>query len=98
MAVTAPVLLWLWAYGAAFLIRDDRGPGSGPRYSPREHNRAVAKGLLPSWRALGAAVPRYLRRSYHPSQEGSLYLAAQYLATSPATRRAVVRAGRPAAS
>lgn len=53
-----------------------------------EHHRAVRKGLLPTWRELGAAVPRYLRRSYHPSREGSLDRAVDYLRTSPAARAA----------
>ncbi|MDI5970492.1 metal-dependent hydrolase [Streptomyces sp. SL13] len=96
MALTAPVLLWLCVYGTAYLIRNDPQLRGTLRYSLREHNRAIAKGLLPSWRALGSAIPRYLRRSYHPSQEGSLYLAVQYLAKSPAARRATTRAGRPA--
>ena len=47
-------------------------------------------------RKLGAAVPRYLRRSYHPSQEGSLRKAVDYLAQSPAARTAAAVAGRAA--
>jgi predicted metal-dependent hydrolase len=58
------------------------------RYSLAAHNRAVRKGLLPSWRELGAAIPRYLRRSYHPSQEGSWNRALAYLRRSPAARAA----------
>ncbi len=96
MAVTAPVLLYLWAWGAAYLIRHDPWLAGRLRYSLREHKRAVAKGLLPSWRQLGAAVPRYLRRSYHPSQEGSLQRALDYLATSPAARAVAGAVGRAA--
>ncbi len=88
MALTAPVMLWLWIHGAAFLIRGDPRLRGGRRYSLLAHNRAVRKGLLPTWRELAAAVPRYLRRSYHPSQEGSLYAAVHYLAMSPAARGA----------
>ncbi|WP_330177753.1 metal-dependent hydrolase [Streptomyces sp. NBC_01498] len=94
MLVTAPVMLWLWGWGAAYLIRHDPSLGGRSRYSLREHNRAVAKGLLPTWRELGAAVPRYLRRSYHPSHEGSLRRAVDYLAASPAARAAAGAAGR----
>ncbi len=86
MAITAPLLLWLWTYGAAQLIRNDPKLRGALRYSLREHNKVIRKGLLPTWRVLGSAVPRYLRRSYHPSQEGSLYTAVHYLATSPAIR------------
>ncbi|TQK53132.1 hypothetical protein FBY35_3607 [Streptomyces sp. SLBN-118] len=98
MVVTAPVLLWLWAWGTAYLIRHDPQLAGRMRHSLREHNRAVGKGLLPTWRELGAAVPRYLRRSYHPSQEGSLRKAVDYLATSPAARAAAGAVGRAAMS
>ncbi|WP_405600259.1 MULTISPECIES: metal-dependent hydrolase [unclassified Streptomyces] len=98
MAVTAPVMLYLWAWGAAYLIRHDPQLAGRTRHSPAEHNRAVRKGLLPSWRELGAAIPRYLRRSYHPSQEGSLRKAVEYLAQSPAARTAAGAIGRTALS
>ncbi|MFE2744157.1 metal-dependent hydrolase [Streptomyces scopuliridis] len=96
MCVTAPVLLWLWAWGAAYLIRHDPQLAGRLRYSLREHNKAVDKRLLPTWRELGSAIPRYFRRSYHPSQEGSLRKAVDYLATSPAARAAAGAVGRAA--
>ncbi|WP_338698307.1 metal-dependent hydrolase [Streptomyces sp. Q6] len=96
MTVTAPVMLYLWAWGAAYLIRHDPQLAGRARYSLAEHNKAVRKGLLPTWRELGAAVPRYLRRSYHPSQEGSLRKAVEYLAVSPAARAAAGAIGRSA--
>ncbi|MGW2510675.1 metal-dependent hydrolase [Streptomyces scopuliridis] len=96
MCVTAPVLLWLWAWGAAYLIRHDPQLAGRLHYSLREHNKAVDKGLLPTWRELGSAIPRYFRRSYHPSQEGSLRKAVDYLATSPAARAAAGAVGRAA--
>ncbi|AEW95563.1 MULTISPECIES: metal-dependent hydrolase [Streptomycetaceae] len=98
MAVTAPVLLWLWAFGAAYLIRHDPQLRGRLGYTLREHNKAVRKGLLPTWGELGAAIPRYLRRSYHPSQEGSLRNAVAYLATSPAARAAAGAVARAAVS
>lgn len=88
MAVTAPVTLHLWLWGTAYLIRHDPQFAGHLRYSLKEHERAVRKGLLPAWRELGAAIPRYLRRSYHPSQEGSLSRAVEYLKRSPAARAA----------
>ncbi|MEW2525275.1 metal-dependent hydrolase [Streptomyces sp. NPDC047071] len=96
MAVTAPVMLYLWLWGAAYLVRHDPRLAGRLRYSLLAHHRAVRKGLLPPWRQIGAAVPRYLRRSYHPSQEGSLRRAVEYLAWSPAARAAVAAAGRAA--
>ncbi|MEV0260457.1 metal-dependent hydrolase [Streptomyces sp. NPDC050617] len=98
MAVTAPVIAYLWAWGAAYLLRHDPELAGRTRYSLREHNRAVRKGLLPAWRELGSAVPRYFRRSYHPSQEGSLRRAVEYLASSPAARAAAGAVGRAAVS
>ncbi|QHC26497.1 metal-dependent hydrolase [Streptomyces sp. GS7] len=98
MSVTAPVLIYLWTWGASYLLRHDPQLAVRSRYSLREHNRAVHKGLLPSWRELGTAIPRYLRRSYHPSQEGSLRTAVSYLASSPAARAAAGAVGRAALS
>ncbi|MFF3308241.1 hypothetical protein [Streptomyces sp. NPDC002952] len=62
------------------------------RNSLAGHDRAVREGLLPTWRQLGTAVPRYLRRSYHPSREGSPRAAEEHLARSPAAARAIGRA------
>ncbi|MFD8978375.1 metal-dependent hydrolase [Streptomyces sp. NPDC059564] len=98
MLVVAPVLAWLWVWGASYLMRHDPELARRQRYSLRGHNRAVARGLLPAWRELGAAIPRYLRRSYHPSQEGSLRRAVEYLAASPAARAAAGAVGRAAMS
>ncbi|GGX79003.1 metal-dependent hydrolase [Streptomyces fructofermentans] len=98
MAVTAPVMAYLWAWGAAHLMRHDPQLAGGTRYSLGAHNRAVRKGLLPTWKELGSAVPRYLRRSYHPSQEGSMRRAVEYLARSPAARTAAGAIGRAAIS
>lgn len=91
MMVTAPALMWLWVSGATYLVRHDPQLAGKARYTPWGHNKAVKKGLLPTWRALGAAIPRYLRPSYHPSAEGSAEAARAYLATSPAARAAVDR-------
>lgn len=51
-----------------------------------------------TWRELGTAIPRYFRRSYHPSQEGSLRRAVEHLAASPAARAAAGAVGRAAMS
>ncbi|MET8221899.1 hypothetical protein [Streptomyces sp. NPDC005301] len=62
------------------------------RYSLAAHDRAVREGLLPTWRQLGTAVPRYLRRSYHPPRECSPRAEEEHLARSPAAARAIGRA------
>ncbi|WP_030559766.1 metal-dependent hydrolase [Streptomyces aureocirculatus] len=87
---------YLWIWGSTYLIRHDPRLAGQLRLSLGQYNRAVGRGLLPAWRELGAAVPRYLRRSYHPSQEGSLRKAVAYLAQSPAARAAAAVAARAA--
>ncbi|MFC5027304.1 metal-dependent hydrolase [Streptomyces sp. SID13666] len=97
MVIAWPALAYLWVTGARYLMRHDPQLPHG-RYRFRDHRAAAAKGLLPSWAALNMAMPRYLRRSYHPSQEGSLRRAVEYLASSPAARIAAGAIGRAAAS
>jgi uncharacterized protein len=98
MALAWPALVHLWTAGARYLLRHDPSL-AGARYRFRDHRAAARRGLLPTWASLNAAMPRYLRRSYHPSQEGSLRKAVDYLAVSPAARAAADRAaGRAAPS
>lgn len=97
MALAWPTLFYLWVAGARYLLRHDPRLVKGA-YRFRNHRSAARRGLLPSWAALNAAMPRYLRRSYHPSQEGSLTKAIEYLAASPAARAATHAPGRSAAS
>jgi len=98
MALAWPTLVYLWIIGARYLMRHDPQLPEG-RYRLKDHRAAARRGLLPSWMYIHTAMPRYLRRSYHPSQEGSLSKAIAYLAISPAARAATDRpADRPAAS
>jgi predicted metal-dependent hydrolase len=85
MALAWPMLVYLWVSGARFMMRHDPRL-TGARYRFKDHRAAARRGLLPSWASLNAAMPRYLRRSYHPSQEGSMRKAVEYLAISPAAR------------
>ncbi|MEE4541111.1 metal-dependent hydrolase [Streptomyces sp. V4-01] len=85
MALAWPMLVYLWVAGARFMMRHDPQL-TGARYRFKDHGAAARRGLLPSWSSLNAAMPRYLRRSYHPSQEGSMRKAVEYLAISPAAR------------
>lgn len=82
MAMTAPILIYLWLSGVRFFMAADRTVAG--RATWRSFRRAARRGLLPTPRSLLAAVPRYLRTDYHPSQEGSTETALAYLATSPA--------------
>lgn len=70
--------------------------GGGGRAGLRLRDRPAR--LLPTWRELGTAISRYFRQSYHPSQEGSLRRAVEYLAASPAARAAAAAVGRAAMS
>ena len=77
-AVATTMLLWFWFWGAAYLLdADPQRPGG--KYLLSEHNRAVRKGLLPSWRLVAGAIPRYLRPRFHPDREGSIDTALAYL-------------------
>jgi predicted metal-dependent hydrolase len=83
---------------ATFVIRHDLELAGRLRFSLAAHNRAVHKGLLPTSKELGAAVPSYLRRSYHPSQEGSLRRSVEYLVKSPAARTGAGACARAASA
>lgn len=82
MIVTAPVLAYLWFQGVRFFMQAD--PTATREPSWRAFRRAGRRGLVPTASLLLAAVPRYMRRDYHPSQEGSTERALAYLADSPA--------------
>lgn len=82
MLVVAPVMLGLWFRGVRFFMRADRTVTAKPSW--RAFFRAGRRGLIPSTGILFGAVPRFLRRDYHPSQEGSTERALAYLADSPA--------------
>jgi len=97
MALAWPTMFYLWVTGARYLLRRDPQLDRG-RYRFKDHRTAARRGLLPSWPSLHASVPRYLRRSYHPSQEGSLTRAVAYLAVSPAAQGSTGAADRTAAS
>ncbi|MGQ0718041.1 MAG: metal-dependent hydrolase [Pseudonocardiales bacterium] len=90
MLITAPIMLWLWVRGVAFLMRID--PELGGRVKPRwrHYFRASRRRLLPSARQLIWQSLNYTRPSYHPSQEFSTGQAVAYLATSPAATAAAV--------
>lgn len=59
---------------------------------------APLRGVATMWREPGTAISPYFRRSYHPSQEGSLRRAVEYLAASSAVRAPVGAVGRAAMS
>ncbi|MFE7122353.1 metal-dependent hydrolase [Streptomyces sp. NPDC057654] len=84
-ATAFSALVWLWQRGVRFFMTNDPTVLSGDARWKDFFQRARG-GLLPSAGAILGAAPRYLRRSYHPSQEGSTERAVAYLAASPAAR------------
>jgi predicted metal-dependent hydrolase len=79
-----PVLLWLWVRGVRFLMAVD--PYTDRKARWRDWVLAARRDLLPGPVELAREVVPYLRRRYHPSQQGSVEPAIRYLATSPAAR------------
>ena len=88
MAVAGPVLVWLWARGVRYLVAGDPQLGSDVRASWHAAAVAARRGLLPSPGAALRSGLRYVRRDYHPTQEGSTRQAVAYLSISPAARAA----------
>jgi len=71
----------------AFLVGGVRllsaDPATDQRFSFRQWSRSAREGRIPPPWFIWKAMPRYLRRDHHPSQEGSSEPAATYLASSP---------------
>ncbi|MDH6114125.1 putative metal-dependent hydrolase [Kitasatospora sp. MAP12-15] len=91
MLVSGPLLVHLWVRGVRFLLAADPTLDGRIRPSWREAHATARRGMLPDpVRSLRSGL-RYLKRGYHPTQEGSSAQALSYLATSPAARAAVAR-------
>jgi len=88
IAIVGPVMLGLWILGTHWLVRRDPTTTRKDRASVRRYIKVARRtGRLPrAWRLLGS-VPRYLKPSFHPSQEASTAVALAYLARSPAAQR-----------
>lgn len=88
MAIAGPVLVYLWVRGARYLVSSDTELGPDTKAGWRGAAAAARRGVLPSpGHALRSGL-RYLRRDYHPTQEGSTRQAVAYLGSSPAARAA----------
>ncbi|WP_424214073.1 metal-dependent hydrolase [Streptomyces sp. BI20] len=81
-AIAFASLVFLWQRGARFFMENDPSLPGG-KASIGQFVRAGRRGTLPSTPAMLRSIPRYLARSYHPSQEGSTAQAVAYLASSP---------------
>ena len=86
MIVSAAAMAYLWISGIRyFMAHDPTRPGAAHW---QDLFRSGRQGRLPTLGMIGASIPHYLRRSHHPSQEGSTEAALAYLATSPAATAA----------
>jgi predicted metal-dependent hydrolase/ferredoxin-NADP reductase len=97
MTTVFPTMFWLWVRGVKFFIANDPELSPAERRAAEPHIRdwvrAAKAELVPAPRDIFSAVPRYMRRRYHPSQEGSTAKALAYLASSPAALAATREAG-----
>ncbi|MGW3951490.1 metal-dependent hydrolase [Streptomyces sp. NPDC004752] len=91
-ATALTALVFLWRRGARFFMANDPTLVDG-RASLKDFYLAGRRGTLPRTGALLRSVPRYLSRTYHPSQLGSTAQAIAYLAGSPAALAADARGG-----
>jgi hypothetical protein len=81
MVVTAVALTVGFAVGGILLLRADTT--TSQRFTLRAFRRSGRRGHIPTYSFALRAVRPYLRRDYHPSQEGSTEVALAYLAGSP---------------
>ena len=100
MSVVFPTMFWLWVRGVKFFMANDPELSPAQRKAAEPHIRdwvrAAKQELVPAPRDIFSAVPRYMRRRYHPTQEGSTAKALAYLASSPAARAAAAAAAAAA--
>ncbi len=87
-AMAWPLLVYLWARGARFLVRTDPDLDRTVRATWRGALDAARRGLLPRPGDTLNSARLYLRRDYHPSQQFSTRQAVAYLGASPAARAA----------
>jgi predicted metal-dependent hydrolase/ferredoxin-NADP reductase len=92
MSTVFPTMFWLWVRGVKFFLANDPEISPADRRAAEPHLRdwfrAARAELVPAPKDIFSAVPRYMRRRYHPTQEGSTAKALAYLAASPAARAA----------
>lgn len=87
MLEVSVMLTLRWLQGVHYLMTHDPTLG-GRKPRLRDWLRSARAGHVPSPAYLAAAMPRYLRRRHHPSQEATTAWALQYLAQSPAASTA----------
>ncbi|MFJ7067030.1 metal-dependent hydrolase [Streptomyces sp. NPDC101115] len=89
-AAAFSALVFLWQRGVRFFMENDPTVLDA-RPSVGQFVRKGREGVLPSTPDMLRSIPRYLSRSYHPSQEGCTAQAAAYLANSPGANGGRIR-------
>lgn len=84
MAGAAAGIIFLIKRGASFLMAHDPVVAGRVGLKWTHYFMRARQGRLPTLRSLVLAGPRYLRPGFHPSQEGDLRQALDYIAVSPA--------------
>jgi predicted metal-dependent hydrolase len=82
-ATAFSALVFLWQRGARFFMENDPTLLGGKATFKDFYVRG-RRGVLPTTGDMARSIPRYLSRTYHPSQEASTEQAVAYLAASPA--------------
>ncbi|MFE2170029.1 metal-dependent hydrolase [Streptomyces sp. NPDC059447] len=94
-ATAFSALVFLWQRGVRFFMENDPHLVDG-KASFGQFFRAGQQGVLPSTGAMLKSIPKYLSRTYHPSQEGSTAQAVAYLASSPGANGGLAPQAAPA--
>ncbi|MBM7059722.1 metal-dependent hydrolase [Pseudomonas sp. UL073] len=87
MLVASAALTFLFHAGSRLMMRQDPAIRRVRGFLPLWRDLG-GRGLLPTMGSIGRAVARYFKPSYHPVVEGDVQVALDYLAHSPAARRA----------
>jgi predicted metal-dependent hydrolase len=87
MLVASGALIFLFSRSMRTLMRQDPATRYRPGFLKLWHELGK-RDLLPPMGSIGRAVMRYFKPSFHPSTEGDLQVALDYLASSPAAQRA----------
>lgn len=84
MALAGPAIIYLVKRGGGFLLEND--PIVRGRLKPKWSYFFLRahQGRAPTLRSLLLAMPQYAKPGFHPSQEGDLQQALDYIAISPA--------------
>ncbi|AYC32204.1 metal-dependent hydrolase [Pseudomonas cavernae] len=87
MFIGSAAVTLMFSTGSRLMMRQDPATRGAPGFL-RLWSRLGKRGLLPRMGSIGQAVLRYFQPSFHPRTEGDIKVALDYLASSPAAKRA----------